>query len=108
MALQKTMRIAFSLLRLGVLAGSVLLLAALFRPVCMDGGDCNYFLLSLLVGIPFGIGRMVLILPPASYDIGGSLGVLALDCLVGGALGCIAIVYQLALEVVRLFITVVE
>lgn len=69
MALQKTMRIAFSLLRLGVLTGSVLLLAALFRPVCMDGGDCNYFLLSLLVGIPFGIGRMVLILPPASYDI---------------------------------------
>ena len=104
----KAPRIAFSLLRLGVLAGSVLLLAALFRPVCMDGADCNYFLLSLLVGIPFGIGRMVLILPPASYDIGGSLGVLALDCLVGGALGCIAIVYQLALEVVHLIITVVE
>lgn len=104
----KAPRIAFSLLRLGLLIGSVLLLAALFRPVCMDGGDCNYFLLSLLVGIPFGIGRMVLILPPASYDIGGSLGVLALDCLVGGALGCIAIVYQLALEVVHLIITVVE
>ena len=104
----KAPRIAFSLLRLGLLALGVLLLAALFRPVCMDGGDCNYFLLSLLVGIPFGIGRMVLILPPASYDIGGSLGVLALDCLVGGALGCIAIVYQLALEVVRLFITVIE
>ena len=104
----KAPRIAFSLLRLGLLTGSVLLLAALFRPVCMDGGDCNYFLLSLLVGIPFGIGRMVLILPPASYDIGGSLGVLALDCLVGGALGCIAIVYQLALEVVHLIITVVE
>lgn len=104
----KAPRIAFSLLRLGVLAGSVLLLAALFRPVCMDGGVCNYFLLSLLVGIPFGIGRMVLILPPASYDIGGSIGVLALDCLVGGALGCIAIVYQLALEVVHLIITVVE
>ena len=104
----KAPRIAFSLLRLGLLTGSVLLLAALFRPVCMDGGVCNYFLLSLLVGIPFGIGRMVLILPPASYDIGGSIGVLALDCLVGGALGCIAIVYQLALEVVRLFITVIE
>lgn len=104
----KAPRIAFSLLRLGVLTGSVLLLAALFRPVCMDGGVCNYFLLSLLVGIPFGIGRMVLILPPASYDIGGSIGVLALDCLVGGALGCIAIVYQLALEVVHLIITVVE
>lgn len=104
----KAPRIAFSLLRLGLLVLSVLLLAALFRPVCMDGGDCNYFLLSLLVGIPFGIGRMVLILPPASYDIGGSLGVLALDCLVGGALGCIAIVYQLALEVVHLIITVVE
>ena len=104
----KAPRIAFSLLRLGLLTGSVLLLAALFRPVCMDGGDCNYFLLSLLVGIPFGIGRMVLILPPASYDIGGSLGVLALDCLVGGALGCIAIVYQLAVEVVRLSITVFE
>ena len=104
----KAPRIAFSLLRLGLLTGSVLLLAALFRPVCMDGGVCNYFLLSLLVGIPFGIGRMVLILPPASYDIGGSIGVLALDCLVGGALGCIAIVYQLALEVVHLIITVVE
>ena len=104
----KAPRIAFSLLRLGLLTGSVLFLAALFRPVCMDGGDCNYFLLSLLVGIPFGIGRMVLILPPASYDIGGSLGVLALDCLVGGALGCIAIAYQLSLELIHLIITVVE
>jgi hypothetical protein len=104
----KALRITFSLLRLALLTGSVLLLAALFRPVCMDGGVCNYFLLSLLVGIPFGIGRMVLILPPASYDIGGSLGVLALDCLVGGAFGCIAIVYQLTSEVVHLFIAVFE
>ena len=104
----RTFRIALSLLRLGSLALFILLLVALFRPVCMDDGVCNYFLLSLLVGIPFGIRKMILILPPASFDIGGSVGVLALDFLMGGILGCFAIAYQLSLELIHLIIAVFE
>lgn len=108
MVTRKAMRIAQAVLRLALLAGSVLLLAILLRPLCMDNGVCNYFLLAILVGIPFGIGKMILILPPASLDIGGSVGVLALDFLMGGILGCFAIAYQLSLELIHLIIAVFE
>ena len=39
----------------------VLVIAVLFavlRPFCIQDGKCNYFLLLLLMGIPFGIGKM--------------------------------------------------
>ena len=39
----------------------VLVIAVLFavlRPFCIQDGKCNYLLLLLLMGIPFGIGKM--------------------------------------------------
>lgn len=40
----------------------VLVITVLFtvlRPFCIQDGKCNYFLLLLLMGIPFGIGKCV-------------------------------------------------
>ena len=40
----------------------VLVIAVLFavlRPLCIQDGKCNYLLLLLLMGIPFGIGKCV-------------------------------------------------
>lgn len=40
----------------------VLVITVLFtvlRPFCIQYGKCNYFLLLLLMGIPFGIGKCV-------------------------------------------------
>jgi hypothetical protein len=76
-------------------------LYCLFRPICREpDGSLNAFLMAVLVGIPFGIRHMVLLLPPAGYDIGGSVGMIALDFILGGIIGlfalCILIVKQLA------------
>ncbi len=52
-------------------------LAALFSPVYMADGSCNYLLLWILVGLPFGFRRMSLWLVPHGYGISGTVGVVA-------------------------------
>ena len=56
-------------------------------PVCNRPEGFNYFLFWILVGFPFGIRRMLFWLIPKNYDIGGSIGVLAVNCIVGGLIG---------------------
>ena len=50
-----------------------LCLAAFFKPVYMADGVCDYFLMWLCVGFPFGIRRMCLWLVPFGYGISGGL-----------------------------------
>ncbi|MBC5745613.1 hypothetical protein FMM74_019100 [Lachnospiraceae bacterium MD308] len=73
----------------------VMFLAALFRPLCMENGECDYLKLWFFMGIPFGIHRMSVWVIPKNYDIGGSMGVLVINVLVGGAIGGVALVWKL-------------
>ena len=67
---------------------SVVGLMVLFcYPVCNKPEGFDYFLFWILVGFPFGIRRMWMWLIPRNYGIAGSLGVIALDCIVGGIIG---------------------
>lgn len=56
-------------------------------PVCNKPEGFDYFLFWILVGFPFGIRRMWMWLIPRNYGIAGSLGVMALNCIVGGIIG---------------------
>ena len=56
-------------------------------PVCNKPDGFDFFLFWILVGFPFGIRRMWVWLMPRNYGIAGSLGVIALDCIVGGIIG---------------------
>lgn len=56
-------------------------------PVCNKPGGFGFFLFWILVGFPFGIRRMWMWLIPKNYGIAGSLGVFALNCIVGGLIG---------------------
>lgn len=76
-------------------------LAALFRPVYMADGSCNYLLLWILVGLPFGFRRMSLWLVPHGYGISGTVGVIALDAIIGGLIGGFALVVGVALGVLH-------
>jgi hypothetical protein len=92
---------ALALGRLTATVALTLLIYTLCLPICREpDGSLNAFLMAVLVGIPFGIRHMVLLLPPAGYDIGGSVGMIALDFILGGIIGffalCILIVKQLA------------
>ena len=42
----------------------ITVLFAVLRPFCIQDGKCNYFLLLLLMGIPFGIGKMCVWMVP--------------------------------------------
>lgn len=77
--------------------GIAALLAALFYPLCVENSVCDYLKLWILTGIPFGIHRMFVWVVPKGFDIGGAVGVLAMNLLVGGVVGGVILIWRLAL-----------
>lgn len=71
------------------------LTAFICQPLYMVCGQCDYILLALLVGIPFGIQRMFLWFIPCGYGIAGTVGMFALNILIGGMIGFFVFVYRL-------------
>ena len=69
-----------------------LCLAAFFKPIYMTDGVCDFFLLWLGVGFPFGIRRMCLWLIPFGYGISGTVGLFALNIILGGLIGGLALI----------------
>ena len=78
-----------------------LCLAALFKPVYMKDGVCDYFLLWLCVGFPFGVRRMCLWLVPYGYEISGTVGIFALNIIIGGLIGGLALISGLLFGIVH-------
>ena len=81
---------------------SALLFAAVLPPLCMENGELNYFNLRLFMGIPFGIHKMFFWIIPKGYDIGGTVGILFINVLVGGVIGGIVLVWRLLVAAVYL------
>lgn len=78
-----------------------LCLAAFFKPIYMTDGICDYFLMWLLIGCPFGIRKMSLLLVPHGFGIGGTLGVLAVNIIIGGLFGGLALIIGLMLGIIH-------
>ena len=68
------------------------ILAILFKPVYMTDGQINYLLMWICVGVPFGIHRMFLWLVPHRFDLAGTVGVVALNVILGGVIGGFALI----------------
>lgn len=81
----------------------VICLAVFLKPIYMADGECDYFLLWLCVGLPFGLRRMCLWLVPFGYGIAGTVGVFALNLIIGGLIGGLALIIGLMLGVVHTF-----
>lgn len=79
--------------------GTAIFLAALFYPLCVENGVCDYLKLWILIGIPFGVHRMFVWVIPKGFDIGGTVGVLVMNLLIGGVIGGIILIWRLALSV---------
>lgn len=77
--------------------GAAIFLAALFHPLCVENGGCNYLKLWILMGIPFGVHRMFVWVIPKGFDLGATLGVLVLNLLAGGVIGGVILIWRLAL-----------
>ncbi len=73
-------------------------------PVCNKPEGFDFFLFWILVGFPFGIRRMWMWLIPKNYGMAGSLGVVALNCIVGGIIGgfvAVAAVVKAAITTIK-------
>ena len=70
-------------------------LAALLRPLCTENGICDYRKLWMFMGIPFGIQKMYVWVIPQGFEVGGTIGMVALNFLVGGIIGGVVLVWRL-------------
>lgn len=68
--------------------------------ICKEAGGFNYFLFWVMTGWPFGTGKLSALLVPGKFGIAGGLGLIALNCVIGGMIGGIALVFKL-LTIVR-------
>ena len=59
----------------------------MFKPIYCQGGSVNWFLVWILIGLPFGIRKMFVLFVPHGFDLGGTLGVVGLNIIVGGLIG---------------------
>ena len=76
-------------------------LASFLKPIYMPDGVCDYFLMWICVGLPFGIRRMCLWLVPSGYGISGSVGIFALNLIIGGLIGGLAFFIGLLLGIIH-------
>lgn len=83
----------------------MLLLYFLLKPICMENGVCDYRKLLLLSGIPFGVRRMFLWIAPRNLDIGGAIGVLVFNLLVGGIIGSVELIFRVVVAAGYILIT---
>lgn len=58
-------------------------------------GATDPFMFLLLAGLPFGIHKMCIILIPKGYDIGGTVGMIALSVIIGALFGCLMIPFYI-------------
>ena len=86
---------------------AIALMALLCYQVCRKPEGFDLFLFWILMGLPFGIRRMSLLLIPKHFDIAGSLGVIALNCIVGGLIGG-AVVIVTAIKALAVTIGVIS
>ena len=59
----------------------------MWYPVCRVGNEFDFLLYWVLVGFPFGIRKMCMILIPKNFRMTGGVGVLAVNVIVGGLIG---------------------
>lgn len=71
-------------------------------PVCNRTEGFDWFLYWIIVGCPFGIRRMCFWLIPKNFGISGSIGILALNCILGGLIGGIVLIAKIISMAVEL------
>ena len=84
------------------------LMALICRPLYMHDGSCDLIMLIILIGIPFGIGKMMVWFVPLRMDIGSTIGVFVFDILIGGIIGIFVLAFQIISSVLLLFTLVTK
>ena len=76
-------------------------------PVCAKADGFDHFLYWIMVGCPYGIRKMSMFLVPKNFGIAGSIGILALDCIIGGLIGGMIVIIRIisaVMEIIKLIV----
>ena len=77
---------------------TVLIAGVLFywgKILFVKDGQIEYFYVALFCGVPFGIRRMFLWLVPFGHDITFTIGIFAVNIIVGGIIGIFVLAWKL-------------
>ena len=78
-----------------------------FSRIFVENGTPDYFLIWLACGVPFGIGKMFTLIP-IGFGISGTVGVVALNLVLGGLIGGVILIWKLAVAIWYLPLSVVR
>lgn len=81
--------------RLGVPILIALAMAFFCQPIYMAGEECDYLLMMLLIGIPFGIHKIIIWFPLNRCSIASTAGILALGILLSGFIGIFVFAFRM-------------
>ena len=82
-----------------------LFLFSMFSRIFIENGAPDYFLIWLACGVPFGIGKMFTLIP-IGFGISGTVGVVALNLVLGGLIGGVILIWKLAVVLWYLPLTI--
>lgn len=74
--------------------------------ICLGENGVNWFQFWIMSGFPFGIQKMLVLLIPRNFGIAGSIGVLALDAVIGGMIGVIVLAIKI-IAIIREVINII-
>ena len=77
-----------------------------FIVICLGENGVNWFQFWIMSGFPFGIQKMLVLLIPRNFGIAGSIGVLALDAVIGGMIGVIVLAIKI-IAIIREVINII-
>lgn len=83
-----------------------MLLYNMFIHLCIQNGVTNYFLLWILCGIPFGIGKMFFL--PIGGNMNFSIAMIIGNFVIGGLIGGVVLLWRLATAVYYIPLTVIR
>lgn len=81
-----------------------LFLFSMFSRIFIENGAPDYFV-WLACGVPFGIGKMFTLIP-IGFGISGTVGVVALNLVLGGLIGGVILIWKLAVAIWYLPLTI--
>ena len=74
--------------------------------ICLGDNGMNWFQFWIMSGFPFGMQKMLVLLIPRNFGIAGSIGVLALDAIIGGMIGAIVLAIKI-IAIIREVINII-
>lgn len=76
-------------------------------PVCAKAEGFDYFLYWIMVGCPYGIRKICMFLVPKNFGVSGSIGIVALNCIIGGLIGGMIVIIRIisvVMEIIKLMV----